>query len=104
MERETLLAIAERINQVAKNDDVHVKVNLNPELHVDPSSRVRNWQIELIHKNYHYVEGFNDIMNIDVYDVDNLAGILLANLFDDYFHAKLKLKLSPTQIRRVKCL
>ena len=91
MKPETLLAITEKINKVAKNDGVFAAVNFNPDPIRSTPNHMKLWDIELTYNNYHRAERFNNTMPIDDFEVDRIASYLLKDLFSDYFNAKLGL-------------
>ena len=91
MKDATLLNIAVKINKVAKADGVYAEVDFSPLLIRSTPSHTKLWDIKLTYNNYHRVERFNNNMPIDDTDVERIAGILLKDLFADYFNAKLDL-------------
>jgi len=91
MKDTTLLDIAIKINEVAKSDGVYAEVNFNPEPYRNAPNEIKLWDIALTYNNYRRVELFNNNMQIEDFEVDRIANILLKDLFADYFSNKLGL-------------
>ena len=89
MKETTLLAIASRINEVAKPDGVYAKVDFSPWASERTPEPMKVWDIELSYNGYHLVERFNSTLPIEDFEADRIAQILLKDLFSDYFAAKL---------------
>ena len=83
-----MIDIANRINSLAKSDGVKVLANMNPQLVRSQPHAMKCWDMELTYNNYHYVERFNNGMNITDENIDSIAISLLKTLFTDYYEAK----------------
>ena len=79
--------IANKINEIAKDDGVSALANYKPEM-MQPGN-IKCIDIELKYKDYFIVERLNTLMNINDEDVDGVVRGLLASLFNDYFASKL---------------
>ena len=92
MDKETLQAIVEKINEAAASDGVSISVSPTPFRARSHPASVTCWDIELSYKGYHLIENLDSDMRLSKEDAPRIAFHFLRTLFSEYFATKLHLR------------